>query len=964
MNTHRPRWFCLPAAVWFIAGLPAACLHAQDGIDFSEAFGKLQALGLPDLKGAVWVKESGQGGNDGSFNGDMGDYYSRQAFSSLNGNVWQLADGKQVVSLGSARARAPAGKVAKKKGGGLLSALGNAFSGKSSKLDPKEDAASLISFLSDSSNTRQLGENGPFLGKVMLFAAQLHAAGHTDEANRLASAVLAIPPEPSIAVDGAVSAMAADQQATVLAAFYADQDWGALQRGLAAVAEKFPRGWNGRAAALALAEQAGKRKTGAPALPAPLEPVPAEISAQILAWVDGKEASEETDDAISYTSWLLPAAPAEGGADNSDGAESEEIVPAFLKSGRPALAALIPLLKDATLTPRALDGSGAETVPATRAQHAAALIRQVLPGLGSDEDADPEESMRLRMMAQINGEVTREETPDPARQMAMLHGQAIAFWNEYRTMSPVELAVLYLKKGTGYQKQQAGQVLARSTEAAAEEAFTAWATAEGSAMRNLQLSKTWIETRKAAAAPFVEKLAAALRKEAAAGGEQPEEEEEEYEYNERRQLTPDQAEQVIASLKLMASDAGLVGALRSIATGEADAAPALESMQEDLAVKPIGEVLPGILEAAVAATPANRPAFLNLATDFAVVTFQNARREGDGANESFSKVLTTPVKAHLIALLEKPEPIPLEKRSRYRTESTDVSAAFIEMLLSDAEEFSKVRDYFKITGKPAGTMMKERSLARLKGTEVPAWPDAEKVKGSRVDEIIGALEGKPAADALKLLEALQPDEQAAVSKWLGGAGKSKLPAVVKELALTITATGTRNVYASAPPASAEQVPGLAAGMVLNEEALNRVAAELAGKAAELSPAMLTLHPGGPLGLGWVARAELPPADETKRAGWLKQWNRTLGMARDEFDADPEVSAVVTFHTNADGESCTTHWLVGKDGKVTSKEREGSEGPAAAGLRKLAESTDNDERQSSFLINILTRKDLQSLPEEE
>ncbi len=888
---------------------------AAEPVDFGPGFEKLQALGLPDLKGAVWVKDAAEGSIE-------------HLLRSFKGNAWRLADGKSVVGLGEAAVRPPQGEVSNGSGGEPATGLGNAVVGETSSLDPKTDAESLLTVLENRDSGLFQGPGGldrAVLGRFFLFAAQLHAAGHASHANRLAAAVFSQSGDPEGVIDEAVSIVADDACGEVLGRFETSGDWLALSSQLNAVTQKFSRGWTRRDNMASLAERAAAMARAVPPLPSPLAPIPDALISSVSEWLgtrpgDPEPAPDEEavpggEDGLDAAPelWTL-SAPADG--------------PAFLKNGMAVLPALIPLLKDSSLTPViGLDSPPQDPasyllsmgglppppsylrVPLSRAERAAALLRTVIP---DTENAEP----------------------------VSLHAAALTFLNDHRSKSPLELAAVYLTSGSGLQQLATGTWLARNPGGEADEVFARWATDPGKAFERLEISRAWVRRRKSHAADFVAKLAGVLRASegkpapAAArndiedpfgGGQEP------------KVRTAEDIDGIIRWLELLASDSGLEAGLLAAAADARPAGPLLGAMRQDLAQLPPSQTLVTLIRAAAAATPANRLAFLNFISEVGAAPYGEFEpREPDPA-------IARDAKDALISLLENTEPIPVAERPQGDQDTIQSYVASLAPALVPGEVTVDPDAYLAITGRPVTGMLKDRALARLRGLTPPAWPDASKVSPERLSEMVQSVAGLTPPEVLKKIEALSADERAAWVDWITGYSEPEPPDSVKAGRLLISGT-LEYSGGGANPWAAGTVPlitaaGMSVGTVLTPETLKVRCEALLSEAAKHSPLMIGFGHPGKLGLGlrvFAVRPAVPsadgeaaPADDPARPDILR--SSAYAYFGEAAAALPDDAGAIVKLTITDQEfgECSTDFYLTKEGKPA-----GKSGPGGSALERL------------------------------
>ena len=271
-----PNW-----AGHFVGGSMAAILVVAAGAnpeavpdhDFRPALAKLADLGLPDLSGAVWSKNP-------SARGDY-DYQLAEAGIRISG-IWKLAgEPLTLLDAGAIESRewtAQEDRTAYQ-GGGLMGALRRLGSrnrkpaANPADRFPAADLAAevdgIVKALSNPDKSRQLNQlleysGGGSLGKLLLFAAQIHAAGQADTANRLANTLFHAVPDRESILDAAVSQIASSRYQTIAQHFFEDYDWAAYHKATAELVETFPRGWDGTLGLAILLPLLEKRSSGEP----------------------------------------------------------------------------------------------------------------------------------------------------------------------------------------------------------------------------------------------------------------------------------------------------------------------------------------------------------------------------------------------------------------------------------------------------------------------------------------------------------------------------------------------------------------------------------------------------------------------------------------------------------------------------------------------------------------------------
>lgn len=518
--------------------------------DFSKGLEQLAKLGLPAMEGAEWVK------SPSNSNQTFTDSYEfRDVGVNISGSVWKLAtDPPSYIEFGSAETiDLPEPEATDDSGSGsddepgLLGKMLRGYQEKNPEPEkapnpkPKiskatKDAEKIATSLAKPSVAEELNSNinwgnSQLHGRLMLFAAQLHAAGETDSANKLAAALFNAVNEDTALIDGAISHLADTIYAATAESFFENTDWDNYLSECTALLEKFPRGWANAPAVALLVSKLEKRTDTqtTPSLPGiTLNPeaillldkllektetvtdinalaaaqginindYPPEMRSEIIAMLSQRGMGGFSQE---HGIWLLPAEEADQSPDNTPAGKLK----ALRMDGLIALAAVT---TDETLVPArhtsrrssyySSNESAAEQIrkryqslarPTTRGEIAVSLLTSVIPTpenrYGSSDETDP----------------------------AALSQEAIAFWKSNKDKSPVELATLYMMEGNSSQQSQATTFLTSSSDPSAHTAFEKAVLASPDPISLAPHVEAYLDTRKAAAKPFASDYIALLR---------------------------------------------------------------------------------------------------------------------------------------------------------------------------------------------------------------------------------------------------------------------------------------------------------------------------------------------------------------------------------------------------------------------------------------------------------------------
>ena len=511
--------------------------------DFSAGLERLAALGLPSMKSAEWVKlpkDTRQ-----TFTSS---YEFRDVDVNLTGSAWKLnSTPPTYIEFGSAQTLAdpdsaeteddqdtdsepsPLGKMLrnyKKKNPEPAKAQQPA----SAISRAAKDAGRIVTSLGKASVAEKINNsiewgNSQLHGRLILFAAQLHASGKTESANNLAAALFNAVDDDLALIDGGISHLADGQYTEVATAFFEDTDWGKYLSASTALLEKFPRGW-ANAPAVALLTSKLEKQSGTPTEPSlpgielkpealqqlarilqkqevvtdvealaaaqgiNLNDYPVEMRSQVIAMLQQRGLGGASS---AQGLWLLPS---------TDENQSTDTTPVGkLKAmGMDGLIALAAIVTDETLVPARHFGeqrsyyssneSPAALIrqryqnllrPTSRGEIATSLLTSVLPSGDSDEYGNSSQS-----------------DPDELSQAA------IDFWKKNREKSPVGLASMYIGEGNDTQKSYASTFLSSSEDPAAHAAFEKSVLKSDDPVALASSVDEYLGARKVAGKPFAD----------------------------------------------------------------------------------------------------------------------------------------------------------------------------------------------------------------------------------------------------------------------------------------------------------------------------------------------------------------------------------------------------------------------------------------------------------------------------
>ncbi|WP_367874701.1 hypothetical protein [Luteolibacter sp. Populi] len=970
--------------------LPMAAAEEQPA-DFGEGLKQLAALGLPEMKDARWVKAPG---GDEEERALTQSYEFREMNLKLRGGVWKLAgEPARMIEFGSAAEVAPAGGEEKEDAGEEKeeepSLLQKMLRSHASKNPPKEasakatdpleeaDSKSISEALGKAEIGKKLAERQEYSpsevpGRLLIFAAQLQAAGKTEAANRVAAAVFALPLDKEQVIDSAVSQFADVGYEAATKAFFEDRDWTKYRDAVKALLVKYPRGWKRAGGVAMLVPGLEKRAAGTrpppPALPG-IELKPEAVAALDQLLDPPADPDAPDDDALARSRGIdlsrFPAAQRgailrslreQGLGDEDDSGSglwllgTSEAKPdanpatrlkAMKMDGLIALAAVagdetlvaMPSSntrdsysygRDRSLEELAREAYDNMTRPRSRGEIVTSLLQEVLPAGEDDSETDSES----------------------------VAASAVEFWKTHRGDSEVQLAVLYLNEGDEGQRSMAGNFLANHADAEAHAAFEKAVLGSGDPGGFAVEVTAYLEKRKAAALPFFEAYSKVLK--TALDGVDVKN----MDYA-RGNYAIQQAGSVEKFLKTLAVKVGATSLkeLVEAAMKSGDVAE-MQGLAAALASTPVPKCLHLVAEPAAKATP---EVLMQLLQVIVQRTFQNRREHK--VNEEPAEKLPGEVIALWRPLIERAEQLPeIDPKNAYFPSWTrgyggktcgDAVAMALELSTYPGSG-PALNQYADINGGAFNTVLpfvRSRVEAWTAGKTAPAWPDAAKVGVERKKEIAAKLAELPSGELAAFAQGLPPDERMALAEIVRGyTAENPAPPGVLELRLKVTGRRAYNFQMDHDNAILDQF-GISEGYIVSADKIAELGERLAREAKERSGTQLAFF-SGPMGLGAIACAQraADPRKATVR-GNPSQLPRYF-----EQYGNPE--ALVMLSSSLGYE----FWSL-KEGTVKKEESSGNR----AGLERLKTGFEEKFGVLPYLsIQVLTREDADKTnnPEEE
>jgi len=979
--------FLIPSAVF--AASSFACLADEE--PFSKGLDRIAELGLPDMKGAMWMKIPGD--SESYFTSS---YQFQEMAAKLSGNAWKRAtEPPTYLEFGSAitlNSDQPETKTSDADGEakpGLLGKMLQNYQDKNPEAEKKpkapepvvsqaaKDAAKLVKVLEKASVVESVNDSIEYgsanlHGRLMLFAAQLQAAGETESANALAAALFKAVENDSALIDGAISHLADTDYATAVNSFFETTDWQAYHTAIKALLEKFPRGWADAPAVALLSTNLEKR----PATPPPLSLPGIAVKPEALALLDKllvKHTVKTSDEAlakaqgmdlnqyparqraemiqwlranagegISFSDTSLWLLPSEGKGDEQTSSPIESIK-AMRMDGFIALAAAV---TDETLVPIRKQNEGGGYYSSSESP--AALIRRRYANLARPISRGEIAAALISSAIPTQEDPYSNSTPpDPAD----LAAQAIEFWKANKDKSGVELATLYIAEGSDNQRSFASSYLATSKDPAAHAAFEKTVLESDDPLSLIQAVESYLDARKAAAKTFANAYIKLIR------DNPPSEEDLQrgmfgYQIREAGGI-----DNYLKKLSLKVGDVSLkkmiAEALRAKAepTDDED-----EDEDEDEEPKspiaalataiqgmPLHECLTAFGKARSAASPAQWMEIHQLLLG----RIYYETRNQDGAD---TKALPEDVleiwKPHIARTDELPAEGDFPKfASAYGAKTTgDGSALLIE--LATSPQLAYTLNYFAQAADSPDAVMafaRKRAEAWSSGAEPEEWPNSESVSEERVAEISEKIAALKADELIPYAMSLPLSERLSLMEIVNEYGEeASLPEGLRELRGTLVSL--KPVFAQDHDAEAAAKLGLAAGDKITPELLTKIADALLLDAANTSTTAVMLFPA-PLNLGSsLYVTSVKDLDRTKlRSSGIEYTARLFAQHE-----SPEAMCVIAVQNAAD-------IRVLKDGKPVTLETDGS------GLTALTEALESKSPTLPYIrIIVLTRADAEKI----
>ena len=955
--------------------------------DFSVGLDRLSALAFPEMKGAVWVKLA-----DDSSETFTGSYEFQELNIRTSGNAWKLASTEPAfLEFGSA---SPLGGSAEDSvedndsGSEKPSIFGkmlrkyNEKNPEPEKAAPPKEAESLASrdvkkivaalgkpnVAEEIENSMRWG-NSVIGGRILLFAAQLRAAGDSESADLLANTLFQVVSNDEALIDQALTHLGDTEYDKIATQFFDDYDWDAYLSSCRALLGKFPRGWANAPAVALLVSRLEKRESTPPATPSlpgvVFNPEALALIEKVMEKADGKVSDEELARArgidlkdyparqramildslreeglgVSYNNtglWLLPSDDAEEEADSSSIGKLQAL-------GMDSVIVLAAIAGDESLVPvrKSRDGSSgyyssdespAENIrrryenlnrPVSRGEIAKGLLSGVVPTQEDEYGGD---------------QIDSDSVADAATEL----------WTAHRDDTAVELAVFYMQEGSESQRVSASAWLAASADPSAAAAFEAAVLKSDDPLSAIMQVDAYLSRRKVAAKHFADAYIKLLK-------ENPPDEEQlrssrvGYQIRDAGGL-----DSYLQKLSLRVGDVSLkkliAKALKAKATSTdenesgdvsplAALAPSLQGISMEECLLEFGKI-------ASLATPEQWMEILQLLRKRTYYDMRNPDDEEEVQAIPLSKDVIdiwAPLVASADALPDAGD-IPEYARAYGGETVGDASALILEMA-ADPRVGYWFNSFVQIesSSSPVMDFVRERTDALVAGKEAEPWPSASNVSEERRSEIFEKLASLSAAEIIPYAQELSRDERLALTEIVGEYDESN-PAPPGLLELRQTIVSLTPVFAAGHDSDAAAKLGLAVGDKFTPELLTKISDDFLNDAASSSSTSVAIFPAA-MNLG--VTLHVSTARDLDKMKIQSSGIQYLAQIFDQFGNKPALSAIYV------GQAGDMRALV--DGKPATLESEGS------GLTNLMEAL---EGKNAILpaarISILTLEDAEKI----
>jgi len=870
-------------AVLLLGGSFAA--QAQDtatkSADYGSAFEQLIKLGLPDAKGASYVKLTlSAGGRSGE-----SDYYGRDNRVSREGNAWVLPGEKEGVSTILHKYYKQI-KVSKKpKRNGLMRALigkakptkGAGALGDWSTVDVAKDTDKIIASLEtmakgdrvfDSDRWGYDGSASQLASNVLVIACHMYRAGHTKDGNRLAQKILTLSPVPTMVIDGIISDLAEQQYKVLVEDFFITKDWKAYHEGLVALTERFPRGWKGRLGAQVLLPMIERRTKGEKATVTHFKNV--NLKPEAVKILDELLTRTEPIGVNPTPFWLIVKPGKKSDSSYSGDEPAEEWLKKLCAMGMDGFVALAAVAADETLIATSIKGSDSS------AYSRMYMLRSMM---GSSNSIDVQALAAYSSMQRpcTRGEIARKilisTMPDAENELESkspeeLRDTAYQWWLEHLNDSKSKLARHIMETGEDDEQAIAVQVLISSGKDSDAKLVEEFIMSAESLSVSLTMLEPYLKARRGKAKAFFDTYSKAIIDQASGGDQSslP------WSIRESGGI-----EKFLKRLSVYVEDVSPEKILSDMKTGKVSIKDGLAMMGAAVGEEGMFKQLPALVE--IAGNGKNLIEQTEILQQLIVVVYKDYNQIEEGKKEAYLKSLATSLeksKADWKKLLARTETPTDEKELEVlRTmPSLAVFAAWSMEAIYYPQQAQSLQQINQVLGQQKmSEFILNRANQLVDGSATAEFPNPEKVKEIRRKEIREALTTLTSIEVMAFYNKLTLEEKLAWTEILTGYEK-ELPAGVEGLRKLIAKVNWEQV-GKLDAAYKKKINDLVVNKELNKELIENFLTAMANEVDQHVPFTFIIQGRGQAGQGMTLQVWSGAQAQTWRDGMIGEGGKAL-----------------------------------------------------------------------------------------
>ncbi|NWK55570.1 hypothetical protein HW115_08100 [Verrucomicrobiaceae bacterium N1E253] len=506
-------------------------------VDYGPAFERLIKLGLPDAKGAKYVKltlhgEAGQEAQMMQYQSGMGG----RAKTGAKGDAWLLPSAKgddglaQLIHAGYGTV-----KVKKKqKRGGLMRLLvgpekatkAGGIAGDWTEQDVAADAKKIIEAIESQRGENKMldpdrweysSDGALWCSGVLVQACHMYRAGHTKEANQIVAKLMELAPKPVLVIDYVVNSLATRSYKALAEEFFKTKDWVAYRDGAKEMLQSFTRGWKAKEGVEMLVEQLDRRIKGEKPKIKALKGVT--LKPQAIAVLDGLLQREDEIVVDGPMMWVFGSATLKQCARDPNVGyylqpSKQKWINELIEMGPDAVIALASAATDHSLMASQL-GSGNDRYSDYE------RMRYSMMGSSDGGAATAQYNTLLRPCSR--GEIARKllvkTLPDSGNDLSSstaeeLQSIAYQWWLKHRSASEAQLAKHFLEEGSSNQRRIAVVILIKSGEPSSFKLVEEYILGSEEMDDQLGNATLYLKARRGKARKFYDQFAKALKEEA------------------------------------------------------------------------------------------------------------------------------------------------------------------------------------------------------------------------------------------------------------------------------------------------------------------------------------------------------------------------------------------------------------------------------------------------------------------